>query len=246
MLIIAWPSPESLQGKRWLDNILRMRLGYFLSPPQGDQNTCQIQSGTRRCLPYQIKSPESPSNPITVTMKNGTRMSIKSWKHAAICSIAFWPPSELALCQQKEIRQEAQRVRVRRGCKHFKCVTLYLALWGERDRTASQGLISVISRKHNSKEGEFREWTKGNENTSYKGSSLCSVHHQSFDLPSQYPGAPALQDSCPEQMTTVAFLLDMTPIHWQVLSTHLQEAPAPTPSPQPHPLGPGYRPRPAS
>lgn len=125
-------------------------------------------------------------------------------------------------------------------------VSLSLALWGERDRTASQGLISVRSTKHNSKEGEFREWTKGNENTSYKGSSLCSVHHQSFDLPSQYPGAPASQDSCPEQMTTVAFLLDMTPIHWQVLSISPPRSTCTHPSPQPHPLGPGYRPPPAS
>ena len=84
------------------DDTLQMRLRYFLSPPQ-DYRNCQIRSGTHRYLPYPIKRPESPSNPITVTMKNGTRMSIKSSENTVFCAIAFRPPSELALCQQKEI-----------------------------------------------------------------------------------------------------------------------------------------------
>ena len=134
------------------DDTLQMRLRYFLSPPQGYRN-CQIRSGTRRYLPYPIKRPESPSNPITVTMKNGTRMSIKSSKNTVFCAIAFWPPSELALCQQKEAQ----------GCewghKHANCIILHLAFWRERDGTDSQGLTSVTSTKTNSEEGELREWT---------------------------------------------------------------------------------------
>ena len=48
---------------------------------------------------------------------------------------------------------------------------------------------------------------RGKENTCCEGSSLCSVQHQSPDVPPQFPGAPALPESCPEQMTIVTFLL---------------------------------------